>query len=1195
MPLSELEKLRLSRGLLQKYRWRLLDKEGSVLPPEGKYYFEISPHDRSAVGSIAHLPNREEIESGFQPAPNSMGLVFMVSAPDDGRIVLEVEGRFDLEHAYIPNYADQDRKLVRDGGQIRIRQDLADAYKRYTVVFTPSRFEIDTHELPVAPMGPTGTNTLRDAIQQHLDTIEADPRVYRKLVLDARSKRPKWWLDWSHDIIDQSSLNEAVKNALFEPRSGPLPYTLDLQCRVRSAPASMRGDAQGVEYLVEVFLVNNTTREVANGRHLYHHRVMDVNLRIRVVAGEHRRMRFRIAPEEYRYEPVQEIDGYGVTCALVRDEDGALVTDSLPAYEQQMSEAPGPEEVGMRESPEFARLAQDPLPILEDFLRAMQTYARDWAAAILGLENGRAPSVEHARRDRKCFEDEIERVAVGIELLRNDIVLKRAFCLMNEAMLETVTIQRKSFRAWRLFQLGFILTQIADIAARAAQVAPEPTPADVLWFPTGGGKTEAYLGLIAMAMIHQRMKGRQYGVTAWMRFPLRMLSVQQFQRLAYVVGAANRIRVREQLPGFAFSIGYFTGQGTPNRISSREQYAAQDYLPQMLKRTDWKDKLRFIDTCPHCTGQVQVSIAAENFRIKHVCTNEVCWSNQEFTTARANLEHKGELGIFVSDEECYRYLPTVLVGTLDKIVVLGHNQNFRNFFGAVNHFCPDHGFITSTKCEHPVVSKSGGEWNEPTTCPNNSRTSAVRTSRVGSLIDPGFSFLINDELHLLKEDLGNFDSHYESAMESIQCSYPGGRPSKVLAATATIRDFEHHVHHLYVRAARRFPAGGMALDSSFYSRVKRDPESGTPLIRRIYVGAQPSGTQANMIAEWICDANDRYHQLLAEFVIWLQTRPRIATDELGLDSAKASDAIEHIGSMLTPSLLYVRRMTDADHVERRFQTENEALQQSGMSERVFARLDSQTSLADIQKVIARVQSNDAHDPIHEMVATSVVSHGVDIERINIEFFIGWPTSTAEYIQASSRSGRVHTGIVLVALNSRKLFEATAFSHFREYHRFIERLVEAVPINRFAPNVLTRTLPGIFNALVLNWARRRPWGGSIRHSAQSLSDALNQVGAADEFGDMVVQAYGFERAEKLRVFNARQIEEAKVQAAGEAKRLVALFRRVQARYATEFIGAAIEGMYGYGPMESLRDIERQVAVRPATLPDQQVLDAIAEAQ
>src|SRR6202011_5892245 len=131
-----------------------------------------------------------------------------------------------------------------------------------------------------------------------------------------------------------------------------------------------------------------------------------------------------------------------------------------------------------------------------------------------------------------------------------------------------------------------------------------------------------------------------------------------------------------------------------------------------------------------------------------------CFSNQKHPNA-GPFELHNDLGILVSAEECYREVPTLLVGTVDKIVVLGHNPNFRNFFGAATHYCFNHGFIVGGKCRQRILTPApGGEWNDPAPCPNNSRTSAVRTVPLPAQLDPGIPILDTDELHLEKQDLG---------------------------------------------------------------------------------------------------------------------------------------------------------------------------------------------------------------------------------------------------------------------------------------------------------------------------------------------------------------------------------------------------------------------------------------------------------
>src|SRR5207302_4565969 len=146
--------------------------------------------------------------------------------------------------------------------------------------------------------------------------------------------------------------------------------------------------------------------------------------------------------------------------------------------------------------------------------------------------------------------------------------------------------QRTSrFDSWHLFQIVFIVSQLPALAIREGIVAGEwPTGiarswddvlnwADVLWFPTGGGKTEAYLGLISCAALYDRLRGKSFGVTAWLRFPLRMLSVQQLQRAAVVLWETEQER-RSMLGDASansepISLGYFVGRSsTPNQLRS---------------------------------------------------------------------------------------------------------------------------------------------------------------------------------------------------------------------------------------------------------------------------------------------------------------------------------------------------------------------------------------------------------------------------------------------------------------------------------------------------------------------------------------------------------------------------------------------------------------------------------------------------
>jgi hypothetical protein len=282
--------------------------------------------------------------------------------------------------------------------------------------------------------------------------------------------------------------------------------------------------------------------------------------------------------------------------------------------------------------------------------------------------------------------------------------------------------------------------------------------ADVIWFPTGGGKTEAYLGLTVFALFFDRLRGRTNGVTALYRFPLRLLSLQQFQRIVKVVVAAESLRREEHIGGDPFTVGHWIGsQGSPNRVSAEDAARLEEDSGRLLddRTSALTRKYRKISECPNLgCGNRKVFLKFDRARwsLLHVCPS--C----------------GALPVHIVDQELYRFLPSVIVGTVDKLAVLGQQRRFINLLGWTKGFCPDHGYAPENSCEIPGC---------------NRHKLSERPIK-----DPVPALHIQDELHLLKEDLGAFDAHYETALLAMQREVPGSRvPWKNIAATATIEEF----------------------------------------------------------------------------------------------------------------------------------------------------------------------------------------------------------------------------------------------------------------------------------------------------------------------------------------------------------------------------------------------------------------------
>lgn len=1185
MALNYREEMGLTAVFLQEMRLRLSDKDVDVLPPDGKLYNGVEPNRISLVGCLGAAP--DSAYTGPQP-PNSIGIVLLVSPDEDGWIKCELSGQFDVVHRYIPNLTTVEENLVLDAGSPKRSQTLPLAFKRYTVCFSSIMLDLD----PLKPnQWVSGKAAIEAVLKAEQQRWVSDPRVMRRCHTNANGNA-KFGYNWSDTALtDQTSLNRTVHEQIVSDGNSLLSYAINLRARLRPTPSAFGTSAQD-SFLLEVFLENQTTTDHARAFGVDSPYLLDARLVTKLVAGENYKVPHRLQPEEYRYRDNDGLPGYGISCAVVEVENKLFMTDGMPTYAQPRVDAPSPAQVGMDSAPSYEMLARDPLLVCDSFLKTQERYLGEWAGRISALESaGLMADRDVAIADRDAFQEETSRIRDGVELLRKHDDLRQCFQWMNEAMGAAIKIQGKRFTGWHLFQLGFILSQIRSIYERHATLAElrgSMETADVLWFATGGGKTEAYLGIISMALLYGRLMGRDYGTTAWLRFPLRMLSVQQFQRLSFVLAQTNILRHRESLGGWPFTIGYYTGEGTPNRVSSTYGEDVQKgFLPSF---SDERLKsYQFISDCPYCgtAGSISVATDMARARIKHVCSNSECWSNCEADPGEHGQGIQGEIGIYVSDEECYRYLPSVLVGTVDKLAVVGHNHRFVNFFGGAGYFCPEHGFSQRPKCEHRRIEQRGEKW-EALGCGNNTRTSVVRVVPTSPMKDPGFSLLVQDELHLLRESLGNFDAHYETLLSTLQISH-GGRAPKVLTATATIKDFEDHIHHLYLRNAVRFPAPGVNQGESFYARKAKDDETGSHLIRRWFAGILPIG-RGRVAMKAVAEASSRFLDQVDDWRGKLASGDAQLLKAIGITNGQSQDALRYIEKNLNTDLVYANSKRSITEIMRYMEEVNSKTN----LERKARLLDGETRLDMILDAIRHVETKKADDTCRHIIATSVVSHGVDIAELNFMIVAGWPKSTAEYIQASARSGRVHPGIVLCVLSSHQLFESGVFMNFGDYHTFLDRLVDSVPINRFAPNIIDRTLPGVMSAVLLNWAPQQRWGGDLSHRVTDLVTLLRSdmgKAAAAEIKTVVINALRIPAA-LSNTFDSRVIAGFDNALMNRVDNAFFELERWPGSKNEQTLSEALGDIFGYAPFRSFRDIENQIVIKPVNSAADQVFMAIA---
>jgi hypothetical protein len=719
-------------------------------------------------------------------------------------------------------------------------------------------------------------------------------------------------------------------------------------------------------------------------------------------------------PDSFRYD--RNVPAYGLNVGVSGRAAGRFRTVDAPATSKQrpLFWKPGRPAPDLR----FTTLAVDPLPALEQLVTELGRWGTDvWSAATLearaAAEGWSAEMRREADNAAGDFRAELGRMEGGLGLLRRDAQLNRSFRLMNVSMERSA---RGRYADWRPFQIAFLLANLNSIVSPAAEAAI----ADIVWFATGGGKTETYLGLLVTAAFHDRLRGKEAGITAWSRFPLRMLSLQQTQRFANALAAAEMVRRAEGIGGAPFALGFFVGQSsTPNSIkvdAGRDDPWDPDDDAKLARA-------QVLEICPFCRGRaVTMGMDRVLWRLEHRCGNPGCeWPERG-------------LPIYVVDDEIYRFLPAVVVGTLDKAASIAMQAAMRGFVGAPLGSCPQpgHGWTYAPRSKRPSGCLVPG-------CP------APRAQRL--TCDPalfGPSYRLQDELHLLRDSLGAVDAHYEALYDDLQRSLCGA-PPKILASSATLAGYEKQVDVLYRREARVFPQPGPSQQESFWA------SSSDKLMRR-FVAVAPRGVTIEY-------AVDRLLSVLQGAIRRLVADPTSVCAEAGVPA----DFAPFLVSLYGTNVVYGNTLRDLDAVERSAETQ---IRVDGAVN--TASLTGRTGFDEVRQILARLDEPEAEfrDRLHVIAASSMMSHGVDVDRLNVMVMLGLPLGTAEFIQATARVGRRWPGLVLVV---HKIGRERDAAVFRDFERFVEhgdRFVEPVPVTRRSRRVLERTAGGMELARLL---------------------------------------------------------------------------------------------------------------------------------
>ncbi len=709
-----------------------------------------------------------------------------------------------------------------------------------------------------------------------------------------------------------------------------------------------------------------------------------------------------------------------------------------------------------------------------DGLQQLAAEYRNWISARhADARNLPEHFVKVAKRHLEACDDVLERIESGIQLLRSDQSVRKAFRLANLSMLlqqvATKVLKRRSLKwddrlmmvqpegdsqspwsvyaarsegdkvgTWRAFQTAFLLMSLNGVADGAN---PEREIVDLIWFPTGGGKTEAYLGVVAFYLFHERLRANgqgnlpRDGTNVLMRYTLRMLTTQQFQRAASLICSMEALRRHPEWHGLGeiggkrFSLGlWIGGDGSPNKIDGARtdvrRFAKGDESgnPLVLTECPWcRAEIGRYDSPKPRTRPAMNDAEWNRKRLRGIsddpgegplllCPDGAC----EFGRQQASTW----LPIEVIDERIYRNPPSLVIGTADKLAMVAYRPAAGALFGR---------------------ARSNGT--------------------VRQVAEPP-GLIIQDELHLISGPLGTMYALYEGVFERLCTSHTHGRDikPKLIASTATIRGASDQVTSLYARSdTRLFPSPGLSMGDSFFGQYARSSE-GRLMDGRLYLGVH---------------AND-YGSILT-------TQVRAFASALYVPQHFAADRRDPWWTLLAfynsiRELGGAKTLFDSDIRSRlKFMFGREGVAPANRRNlRIVEELTSRLSQAEIVAMMDKLSSEykeGGEASIDACLASNIIEVGVDIERLSLMGVVGQPKTTAQYIQVTGRVGRKwweRPGLILTIYNPSKSRDRSHFEQFHSYHRRLYERVEPTSATPFAVSAIQRALPGA----LLVWARQQ---------------------------------------------------------------------------------------------------------------------------
>lgn len=791
--------------------------------------------------------------------------------------------------------------------------------------------------------------------------------------------------------------------------------------------------------------------------------------------------------------------GHGVAVHAETADDVTLATEVrtivMPQYEVQVTETPGldpTDRPAMKEMVESGLLDMQRLATLEidPLVDALNLLTKDYAAWIdeqrarIGIDVLGYDTQARQAMDR-CQEIHT-RLQQGIDTLKSDEKALAAFRFANRAMAtqrvrsqyaleirrgKDVTVDQFDVlknRSWRPFQLAFLLLSIPSLTdpTHPDRVRPVEAYADLLWFPTGGGKTEAYLGVAAFTMAIRRMQGNlggydgSRGLAVIMRYTLRLLTLQQFQRATALICAMEVLR-REALDKGEKSLGtepFTIGLWVGNKVTpgtTEESHRAIEDIRNPGRYNAGTASPAQLTSCPWCGSEVapgrDVEVDRGRGRTFVYCGDKK--GRCDFSKGKSSkLPHPG-IPVLVVDEEIYHRPPTMMIATVDKFAMMAWRGQVRTLFGRVGQECERHGLLwQGADCNGNHQAGKG--------------LSATKVRNISPIRPP--DLIIQDEFHLISGPLGTMVGLYETAVDEL-CGWTLGKHTvkpKIIASTATVRKAREQVNNVFMRRVSVFPPHGLDVEDNYFSvqRPIKDkpgrrylgvcsPGSSRPaMLIRVYTAFL---TAAQALFDRFGESADPYMTMVGYFnsLRELGGMKRLAEDDVQTRSYRVQMSMVERPALAQRSVSNIRELTS------RVSSQDIPKYLDNLEVKFKAEFDAATG-----KYVTKWQEGDTR-AIDVVLATNMLSVGVDVNRLGLMAVNGQPKGTAEYIQATSRVGRSFPGLVCTVLTWARPRDLSHYETFEHYHATFYKHVEAQSVTPFSPRAMDRGLTGSLLSLM----------------------------------------------------------------------------------------------------------------------------------